>query len=229
MHTELHERLEHAQADLSQYSGGLNSSNIVGCLWFGLITLRKLFLARLQRGIESPSGTDSIWAPLTFVEAKREFRHATEEIDIYSLLVVVAEAEHSGYANGDMDWFRDWLLRLRWGVEIESATWERLQAYETRSDGERRRMFASFLEQALPEATTTPLVIYRLYPRAVRIATALAFGDVLRAREVRSEQMSYLPVIGDCHQCHGLPLENGEICPECGNPLWKISWLCVTE
>ena len=167
--------------------------------------------------------------PLTATEAKREFRHAAEEIDIYSLLVVIAEAEHSGYANFDRAWFCDWLLRLRWGVEIDAATLEHIQSYEHHSDGERRRMFASFLEQALPAATEAPLIIYRLYPRGVRIATALAFGDALRAREVRSEQISYLPVIGDCHQCHGLTLENGEICPDCGNPLWKIDWLCATE
>ena len=197
-------------------------------LWAGLTTLRKLCLARLHPDSDSPLA-DSFWAPLTLDKAKREDRQATEEIEIYSLLVVVAEAEHSGYAPGDNNWFRDWLLRLRWGNDIESATLQRMQAYEKHNDGERRRMFASFLEQALPEATKTPLIIYRIYPCAVRIATAIAFDDNLRAQEIRSEQMSYLPVIGDCHQCHGRLLENGEVCPECGNPLWKIDWLCATE
>jgi hypothetical protein len=225
MHTEVHDRFEYAQAELTLHSGGVNSSAIVASLWAGLTTLRKLFLARLHQDIESHFS----WAPLTATEAQREFRHAAEEIDIYSLLVVIAEAEHSGYANDDLAWFRVWLLRLRWGVEIDAATLEHIQSYEHHSDSERRRMFASFLEQALPAATEAPLIIYRLYPRAVRIATALAFGDALRARELRSEQISYLPVIGDCHQCHGLTLENGEICPDCGNPLWKIDWLCATE
>ena len=172
---------------------------------------------------------DPIRAPKTLLNAKQEFRHAAQEIEIYSLVVVLAEASHSGYAAGDVDWFRNWLLRLRWGDEIDSAISERLQSYEPLTDGQRRRMFASSLEQALREATKAPLIIYRLYPRAVRIATALAFGDVLRARTVRSEQISYLPVIADCHHCHGLTLENGEICPDCGNPLWKIDWLCATE
>ena len=185
--------------------------------------------ARLHENFESHFGADSDWAPPTILEAKRDFRRAAEEINIYTWEVVVAEAEHSGYANGDIDWLLDWLQRPRWGADIESSTLRRLQFYENHNDGERRRIFASFLEQALPTATKAPLIIYRLYPRAVRIATALAFGDALRAREVRSEQMSYLPVIGDCRQCHGLPLENGEICPDCGNPLWKLKWLCATE
>jgi len=229
MHTVVHNQLERAQAELTLHRAGVNSSAIVGSLWTGLNTLRKLFLARLHQEIESHFGVDSVWAPLRLLEAKREFRRAAEEIEIYTLIVVVAETEHSGYTNGEIDWFRDWLLRLRWGDEIKRATLERMQSYEKHSDGERRRMFASFLEQAIAEATKAPLIIYRLYPRAVRIATALAFEDTMRAREVRSEQMSYLPVIGDCHQCHGRLLENGEICPDCGNPLWKTDWLCATE
>lgn len=224
MHTELHDRLEDARVELTLHRDGVKSSAIVNSLWSGLTTLRKLFLARLHR--DAP---DLTWARLTVSGAKRGFHQAAEEIDIYSLIVVVAEAEHSGYSNGEIAWFRDWLLRLRWGDEITSAILERIQSYEHHSDGERRRRFASFLEQAIPEATHAPLIIYRLYPRAVRVATALAFGDALRAKEVRSEQISYLPIIGDCHQCHGLPLENGEICPDCGNPLWKINWLCATE
>jgi hypothetical protein len=90
-------------------------------------------------------------------------------------------------------------------------------------------MFSSALERALPEARKAPLVIYRLYPRAVRIATAIAFGDALRAQEIRSEQISFLPIIADCHHCHGAPLENGESCVDCGNPLWKIKWLNTTD
>ena len=218
-----------AQAELTRHSGGVNSSAIVGSLWAGLITLRKLFLTRLHQDIDTRFGVDSVWAPLNLLKAKREYRLAAEEIEIYSLLVVVAEAEHSRYAKGDLAWFRDWLLRLRWGDEMNPTALQRMQAYGKHSDGERRRMFASFLEQALPAATKTPLIIYRLYPRAVRIATCLAFDDALRAREIRNEQISYLPVIGDCHQCHGLPLENGEVCADCGNPLWKINWLCATE
>jgi dTDP-4-amino-4,6-dideoxygalactose transaminase len=105
----------------------------------------------------------------------------------------------------------------------------RRQAYDHLTDGERRRMFASHVEQALPEATSAPLVVYRLYPRAVRIATALAFGDRLRASDIRNEQIAYLPVIADCHECHGVTLDNGEVCKQCGNPLWKLNWMNATD
>jgi hypothetical protein len=85
------------------------------------------------------------------------------------------------------------------------------------------------LEQALPEASKAPLGIYRMFPRAVRITTAVAFSDMQRAREVRAEQVSYLPIIADCHQCHGLPLDNRETCVQCGNPIWKLKWLSAVE
>ncbi len=53
MHTEVHDRFEYAQAELTLHSGGVNSSAIVASLWAGLTTLRKLFLARLHQDIES--------------------------------------------------------------------------------------------------------------------------------------------------------------------------------
>ena len=158
MDSKVQDRIEQAEAELTLHRGGVNSSAIADSLWAGLTTLRKLFLTRLHPDSEP------------FPEDNRGFRRAAEEIEIYSMMVVVAEAEHSGYINGDLAWFRDWLLRLRWGDEIDSATLEHIQSYENHSDGERRRMFASSLEQSLPEATAAPLIIYRLYPRAVRIA-----------------------------------------------------------
>jgi len=57
----------------------------------------------------------------------------------------------------------------------------------------------------------------------------LAFGDCPRAIEVRQHQATYLPAIHDCHQCHGKLLENGETCPECGNPLWLFEWLSLVD
>ena len=221
-------RLEHAQVELSQHVGELIKPYTANNLWSGLTTLRDLLLTRLHSDVAVEFGIDSAVAPATVGAAVRELGQAAEEIEAYSLVLVIDEVARSGYASREMDWFRNWLLRLR-GDEMKSATLERLHTYEKHSDGERRRMFASFLEQAIPEATRAPLIIYRLFPRAVRIVTALAFGDTLRAREIRGEQISFLPVIGDCHHCHGLPLENGETCVACGNPLWKIKWLSATE
>jgi len=129
---------------------------------------------------------------------------------VYSAVVVLAEAAHSGYAKAHFSWFCEWLTRLFWGDHPDVALLERLRDYDQLTDGERRRMFASHVEQALPKATSAPLVIYRLYPRAVRIATSLAFGDRLRASDIRNEQIAYLPVIADCHECHGAPLDKAK-------------------
>lgn len=225
----IQDRLEHAQVELSSHVGEIIKPYTANNLWSGLTTLRELLLTRLHSDVEVEFGIDSAVTPASTSAMIREMGQAAEEIEAYSMVLVVDEATRSGYARGEMDWFRNWLLRLRWGDEMNSATLARMQAYEQHSDSERRRMFASYLEQAIPEATRTPLIIYRLFPRAVRIVTALAFGDTLRAREIRGEQISYLPVIGDCHHCHGLPLENGETCVACGNPLWKLKWLSATE
>jgi hypothetical protein len=228
MNTGIQHRRDQAQTEFQQHVGGAHSADLVHSLWTGLSTLRKLLLTRLHNDVEAYYGVDPILAPTTASETQREMRHAASEIEIYSLKVVLAEAARNEYAGDDENWFRDWLLRLRWGDEVNAAVAERMHLYDQYGDNDRRHMFASFVEQALPEATKAPLIIYRLYPRSVRVGTAVAFGDPLRAREVRSEQISYLPVIADCHDCHGLPLENGEICPNCGNPLWKINWLTAT-
>ena len=181
MNTGFQNRREQAQAEFQQRVGSAHSADLVRSLWAGLTTLRKLLLTRLHNDVEAYYGIDSILAPMTASETQREMCHAADEIEIYSLTVVLAEAAHSRYAHDDADWFREWLLRLRWGDEMNAMVAERMHLYDQYGDNDRRHMFASFVEQALPEATKAPLVIYRLYPRSVRVATALAFGDPLRA------------------------------------------------
>ncbi len=123
----------------------------------------------------------------------------------------------------------DWLLQLRLGNEIPPAVLHRLEGYCKRTSDEQRLMFASIIERTVPEALKVPLVIYRLYPQAVRIVLAISFGDTLRAAELRNSQIALLPAIDDCHDCHGRPLPSGESCPACGNPLWKINWLSAAD
>jgi len=227
MEVGIQERQDLAQTEI-QKQLALNAPNIAGSLSKGLRALRELLLTRLHNDVEAAFGVDSLLAPATSGEAQREIQLSASEIEIYSLVVVLAEVLHSGYANRQLDWFRDWMLRLRFDPEFQAPARRRMEFYEPYGDNERRHMFASIIEQALPEATKAPLVIYRLYPRSVRIAAALAFTDPLRAKEIRSEQISYLPAIADCRECHGLPLENGDVCGHCGNPLWKINWLNAT-
>jgi len=85
--------------------------------------------------------------------------------------------------------------------------------------------FVSVLQRAIPESARAPLVLFRLYPRAVRILAAVAFGDPLRAQELRAEQIGFLPAISDCHECHGRVMDNEDICRCCGNPLWNFAFL----
>ncbi|MFO7908116.1 MAG: hypothetical protein R6U98_36080 [Pirellulaceae bacterium] len=62
---------------------------------------------------------------------------------------------------------------------------------------------------------------------SVRIVTAIAFGKHMDAAEIRNRQTFWLPAIGDCPECHGRPLDNGEECSVCGNPIWRYRWLCA--
>ena len=112
MEVGVQERHQQAQAEIQQQLG-LNSDDIVASLSNGLRTLRELLLTRLHNDVEAAFGVDSLLAPVTSEEAQREIHLAAEEIEVYSLVVVLAEVAHSNYANGQTDWFRDWLLRLR--------------------------------------------------------------------------------------------------------------------
>ena len=94
-------------------------------------------------------------------------------------------------------------------------------------EDELRLGFSRNLENVFPEARLAPLILYRLFPLSVRIVTAVAFGHHLDAAELRNRQAFWLPAITDCHDCHGRPLDNGDECVVCGNPLWTYQWLCA--
>lgn len=71
--------------------------------------------------------------------------------------------------------------------------------------------------------------MFRLFPLAVGIITAIAFGDLDTAKELRKHQVSLLPAIADCNRCRGRVLANEEICPVCSNPLWGYNWLTAAD
>ncbi len=177
--TGVQERLEQAQAALTERIGEGHPTSAAVSLMNGLTTLRTLLMTRLHNDFGSEFGIDSVLAPATAAEGLRQMLHASEEIEAYSLVLVMDEVAHKNYAKGDAEWFRDWLLHLRFGGEIDSKIIDRMHVYAAQDDKQRRR-FASALEQALPEARKAPLVIYRMFPRAVRITTAVAFGDMQR-------------------------------------------------
>jgi hypothetical protein len=118
-----------------------------------------------------------------------------------------------------------WIFRLRLGEGYQAVVDKRVGYYSSRTIEERRLKFVSVLQRTMPQSAKAPLILFRLFPRSVRILTAVAFGDPWRAKELRAEQIRFLPSIADCHECHGRVLDNDEICRCCGNPLWNFAWL----
>jgi hypothetical protein len=102
---------------------------------------------------------------------------------------------------------------------------KRVNYYASQNIEERRLKFVSVLQRTIPQSARAPLVLFRLFPRSVRILAAVAFADPLSAQKLRNEQIGFLPAISDCHECHGQVLDNDEICRCCGNPLWNYTWL----
>ncbi len=154
------------------------------------------------------------------------------EIDIYSTVLAAEEVQREEYAlllEEPQEWFLDWLLPLELEERQSPAVRRRVQGYLREPTDKRRMLFASILERTLPEARKAPLVIYRLYSRAVRLMVAVGLSETLRAERLRREQINLLPHIADCSSCRGQVLENGESCRACGNPLWRFDWLCSAD
>lgn len=189
----------------------------------GLNLLRDAFFIRIYKDVERVRGSDSMLAPIS--PAASETRTKTE-IEVFLVVESAAAIHGMDWVQDGDTWYLPWLARLRLGVDPQAESGaSRFAGYSHREANERRLAFAELLERALPEARYAPLVMYRLLPLAVGVATALAYRDHLYANELRNRQMGLLPAIGDCLTCHGHSLENGELCKKCGNPWWKVEWL----
>ncbi len=230
MAVDLQIRTEHALGQLAKSCLVERPELVIASLNTGLNQLRSLLVKRLHNDVEAYFGVDSMMAPLSEQAEVQEMKMAEWEIELYSIFLAAEEATTQGYFQEKPIRCLEWLIGLRHGKQFPPAAKARLHAYSRREDDAGRRLlFSSVLQQTMPESIKAPLVIYRLYPRAVRLATANAFGDTLRACELRSEQQKLLPAVEDCQECLGRPIENGELCRECGNPLWKIKWLCEVD
>ena len=192
----------------------------------GFTLIRDAFFARVHRDVEVRVGRDSIMLPIS--EEKTE-RTTKLEIEVYQVAVSAAAAEDRKYVS-DAAWYRDWLAQLRLGeLDAESRAARRISYYAGKSATDQRLAFSNVLATALPESGRAPLILLRLLPLAVQVATGLAFGKSADAMQWRDEQMNNLPSIGDCHHCRGKLLENGEQCEMCGNPLWTFEWLTSAD
>lgn len=199
---------------------------VVTSLDAGLTLLRDLFYERMHADVERVVGKDSMLMPVSELKA---FLATKTEIDVFQVAESACAARQFGYTGTDT-WYLLWLAGLRLGpAATDAATTQQLARYHPKTPDERRHLLMDTLLKLLPESGKAPLVLFLLVPLAVQLATALAWGDAARARDVRKRQQTCLPAIADCQECRGRVLDNGALCRQCGNPLWKFEWLTVTD
>jgi hypothetical protein len=191
----------------------------------GLELLGDLLYLRLHSDVEKSIGTDSMTIPVSETKTREQIN---TEIEIYQIAESQA-AVQDFVSHGHYDqWYWQWLTRLRLNASpVEINAEERIADYISKTPHSRELAFTNILVKRLPEANRAPLVLFQLFPLAVHIATVLAFDDRRTAAKLRDQQAIYLPAIGDCNQCHGKLLTNGDKCPKCGNPLWTYEWLAA--
>jgi hypothetical protein len=209
-------------------SGGRNDgARVADCLSRGLRILRDAFYLRIHQDVERVLGKDSLLMPVSELQA---LRRTTEEVEAYQIAESAAAVGQSGYLGERADWYLPWLVRLRLGEHSSSSqVLARCLEYASRSDDQRWLAFTDALARILPESRQAPLVLFRLYPLALRIVTADAFDDRETAAALRNRQAATLPAILACRVCHGQILPSDEPCPRCGNPLWKYEWLTTID
>jgi len=227
MNMNLEQLVEARAAEFNQHEHREDGAKVASSLVYGLNLLRDSLYRRMHHDVETVVGMDSMLIPVS--EMKTQML-AKEEIDVYLVVESAAAARDYGFAAADDDWYLQWLTRLRLnqasaGVNVQ----ERLAHYGSKTPDDRRLAFTDVLAHALAESRRAPLVLFRLLPLSVHLATALAFGDHPTARQLRSRQVSCLPAIEDCQECRGRPLDNGEQCRTCGNPMWKFRWLTAVD
>ncbi len=200
---------------------------VAACLSNGLTILRESLYLRVYEDVEKNVGRDSMLAPVS--ESKAE-QQAIEEIELYQAAESALYAKYSDYVSQVDDWYLPWLVRLRLGERGRNEKIpERSKIYLSKSPDDRRLAFMDALARVLPESREAPLVLFRLLPLSVQIATARAFGDRVAASKLRRDQTVILPAIVDCRQCRAQVLECVEQCRACGNPLWKYEWLNAVD
>jgi hypothetical protein len=216
-----------AAEEFNRQAGRSDGLLIATSLLAGLNVLRDAFYARVHDDVEKLVGMDSMLMPVS--EEKTE-RLTKREIALYEIAESAACVRKLALAPAPNDWYLSWLTELWIGqLQKESRSMARLAGYVGKSSSDRRLWFADLVSRALPEATRAPLVLFRLMPLAVGVATALAFRETDKAAHLRERQAEELPAIADCSACHGLLLANGQQCRECGSPLWSFKWLTATD
>jgi hypothetical protein len=212
-----------AAKHLAQQQPEMDAERITASLSDGLNTLRNLMFTRIHEDVEDNLGRDSMLLPVSVRESELA---AKREIDCFQVATAARAAQDHHHVTCEFAWYVRWLGHLRLGEAANDPKYRRrVRHYLRASEDEARLDFSRYLERVFPEASRAPLILYQLFPLAVRIVCAIAYGRHLEASELRNRQAFWLAVINDCHECHGRPLDNGEQCQVCGNPLWNYRWL----
>lgn len=219
--------LAEAAEQLNQRECRSDGDRVAACLSNGLSIIRDSVYDRIHHDVEEVMGVDSMFVPVSEAKTKQQ---TTEEIEAYQVAEASSAARQLAYLKQPDDWCLEWLAQLRLGERgRDQRILERARAYFAESPETRCLAFGDELARVMPESRQAPLVLFRLVPFAVQIATACAFGDHDTASNLRRQQRAILPVITDCRQCRGRLLECVERCRACGNPLWKYEWLTATD
>lgn len=221
------DRLAEAIEQFNRHEDSKDGAQVTRSLCAGLGLLCDLLYGRMHFDVEEKLGTDSMLVPVSEMKTQKATR---EEIEVFQVVESAAAAAEYGYTRSDDDWYLQWLGQLRLGESLSNPkNSARIADYRSKTPDARRLALTDVLLKVLPESRRAPLVLFRLVPLAVHVATALAFGDQGRASELRGRQIAFLPAITDCHKCRGAVLDNEEMCDVCGNPLWRFEWLNVTD
>jgi hypothetical protein len=213
--------------DFNRCGKRTDGATIVTSLVAGLSLLRDLSYERMHGDVERVVGVDSMLMPVSELKTEQEAKAA---IELFQIAESTCTARDAGYLGTDVDWYVRWLAETRLGERAaQQNTGDQLAAYLSMHADGRRLTMSDILSRVLPESRQAPLILFRLLPLAVQVATALAFGDRDRAAGIRKQQKSVLPAISDCHACHGAVLDNEEMCETCGSPMWNYKWLTVTD
>jgi hypothetical protein len=219
--------LAKAAEEFNQFANRRDGGDVAGCLSNGLAMLRGSLSARVHHDVERECGMDSMLMPVS--EAKT-MTLAGEQIEVYQIAESASAVRQCGYVAQPDAWYLPWLARLRLGDRGSAPELlERCHKYLSATADDRRLGFTNILAGVVPESRKAPLVLFRLLPLSIQIATALAFGDHRTAADLRRQQEVLLPAITSCQHCRGRVVECCEQCPVCGNPLWKYKWLVAVD
>jgi hypothetical protein len=221
------QRRQQAIEEFNRHERRGDGPRVAGSLAGGLTLLRDLLYVRFHDDVELRVGMDSMLSP---VSVEKTAKTTKLEIELFQVAVSAIAVRQQDYVSSDDDWYLGWLTRFRLGRLAEDPrVAKRLSLYLTAAPDRQRLSFTNVMSGVLAESRRAPLVLFRLFPHAVQVATALAFEDHVLSDAGREQQVHLLPSIRDCHHCRGKLLDNGEECRLCGNPLWKFEWLTAAD